>query len=574
MAQSPAGAPAAAAAPPGYRDQYAGKKRVLVIGDTRTGNQAAHDAVSHAISTLEQLGRRNGDYIAFVRSETDLITKAEVWGKGDYAKGGSKQAPGRNLNYFDAVVFYTNGETELSDAQKRDLLSFVHDDGKGFIGVHTATATAYQWPEYGAMIGAYFDDHPWNVFDAPVQNERPDSPIVKHLPKSFVMRDEMYQYKAPYLRGNVDVLLSMDPSKLDLGNPRVHRTDRDFPLAWTKTYGKGRVFSSSLGHSDLSWDDPRVQTMYLEAIRWVLHLSDAEVKPHAALPPSGPDYVPANVPRGSGHYPAIMESDKSLPTHTIYRPARLDTLRGRKLPVIVWANGACVNIGNRFRYFLSEIASHGYLAIAIGPPGSAAMESMSELAPAIGQPVDISRRVAATQSTQLIDAINWAVAENARPDSQYYGRLDTAHVAMAGQSCGGLQAIAESGDPRVATTLVLNSGVIPGTNLPGAAATHDSLKALHAPTLYLSGDSSDVAYKNANSDFELINGVPLFRAWKAGVGHAAHYREIDGGVFAPVVVAWLDWQFRHDRTAARMFSGANCTLCKDANWTVQKKLID
>jgi hypothetical protein len=202
------------------------------------------------------------------------------------------------------------------------------------------------------------------------------------------------------------------------------------------------------------------------------------------------------------------------------------------------------------------------------------MESMAELAPAIGQPVELSKRVAATQSTQLVDAINWAVAENARKESPWFGRLDVAHIAMAGQSCGGLQAIAEAKDARVATTLILNSGVLPDSSLPGAAATHESLKALHSPTLYLSGDSSDVAYKNANADFRLINGVPLFYGWKAGVGHAAVDLAIVRGVFAPVVVAWLDWQFRHDQAAARLFSGANCTLCQDPQWTVQRKLID
>jgi hypothetical protein len=113
----------------GMPDQYAAKKRVLIIGDVRTGAQMAHDAIGHAIATLEQLGRKNGDYISFVRSETDMVTKGEVWGKGNYAKGGSSAQRGRNLDYFDAVVFYTNGETDISDEQKRDLLSFVRDDG-------------------------------------------------------------------------------------------------------------------------------------------------------------------------------------------------------------------------------------------------------------------------------------------------------------------------------------------------------------------------------------------------------------------------------------------------------------
>ncbi|NBW90259.1 MAG: ThuA domain-containing protein [Gammaproteobacteria bacterium] len=242
----------------GFRDQYEGRKKILIVGDLRTGNQIAHDGVGHAMGVLEQLGRKSGAYVSFLRSDTDLVTKGEVWGKGDYAKGGRKQAPGRNLDYFDAVVFYTNGDLEMSDQQKQDLLDFVRKDGKGFVAIHTAAVTMTNFPEYGEMIGGFFVNHPWNVFDAPVVNERPDSPIAKHLPKEFLMRDEMYQYKDPYSRDKVDVLLRLDARHLDLDNKNVQRTDGDFPIAWTKTYGKGRVFTSSLGHSDASWDDPRL----------------------------------------------------------------------------------------------------------------------------------------------------------------------------------------------------------------------------------------------------------------------------------------------------------------------------
>jgi type 1 glutamine amidotransferase len=94
----------------------------------------------------------------------------------------------------------------------------------------------------------------------------------------------MYQYRAPYSRANVDVLARLDESKLDLTNPNVKRTDRDFPIAWLKTYGKGRVFSSTLGHPDAAWDDTRVQTLYLEGIKWVLRMTDGEVRPHPPTP--------------------------------------------------------------------------------------------------------------------------------------------------------------------------------------------------------------------------------------------------------------------------------------------------
>jgi uncharacterized protein len=263
-----------------FPDPYAGQKKVLVVADLHTGNQIAHDAVSHAMATLERLGRESGAYVSYLRTDTVLVTKGEVWGTGDYAKGGPRAARGRNLDYFDAVVFYTNGETEMTAQQKADLLAFVRDDGKGFVAVHTATASFYGWPEYGEMVGGFFDNHPWNVFDAPVIVERPDFPAMRHLPRELVLRDEMYQYRAPYSRANVDVLARLDERKLELTNPNVKRSDQDFPIAWVKTYGNGRVFSSTLGHSDASWDDVRVQGIYLEGIKWVLRSTDAEVNPH------------------------------------------------------------------------------------------------------------------------------------------------------------------------------------------------------------------------------------------------------------------------------------------------------
>ncbi|MES2443208.1 MAG: ThuA domain-containing protein [Pseudomonadota bacterium] len=271
--------------PPGYEDAYAGKKRLLVIADISTGNQTAHAALSHAASVIEQLGRESGAYVTFIRTDTDLVTKSEVWGKGDYAKGGAKASRGRNLDYYDAVLFYTNGETTMSPQQKQDLLDFVAKDGKGFIGVHTATATGYGWPEYGRMIGGTFDNHPWMIASARIIVERPDFPAMRRFRTGMTIRDEHYQMRAdPYSRDRVDVLARLDPASVDLRNPGVHRTDQDFPVAWIKSWGRGRVFYSGLGHTDASWDDPRVRAMYLEGIRWALGYGNAVPRPHP-IPP-------------------------------------------------------------------------------------------------------------------------------------------------------------------------------------------------------------------------------------------------------------------------------------------------
>ena len=101
------------------------------------------------------------------------------------------------------------------------------------------------------------------------------------LPREFTLREEIYvPTNAPYSRANVYVLARLDASKINLKVADLHRTDRDFPVAWVKNYGRGRVYYSTLGHLDASWDDPRVQPMYIEAIRWSLGLTAYTPRPH------------------------------------------------------------------------------------------------------------------------------------------------------------------------------------------------------------------------------------------------------------------------------------------------------
>ena len=216
--------------------------------------------------------------------------------------------------------------------------------------------------------------------------------------------------------------------------------------------------------------------------------------------------VPEAAALGSGPYKAVMERRPGLPTHTIYRPADLAAVKGR-LPIVAWAEGACANEGNRFRWLLSEIASHGYLVVAIGPIGPQDKEIWLQGAPqpAVGGP-PLKLPPPATHSSQLIDAINWATAENERAGSPFFHRLDPGKIAVMGMSCGGAQAIEESADPRVTTSMIWNSGLFPGETTMGGgkALTKDDLKLIHAPIAYVSGDQSDVAFVNANDDFERL----------------------------------------------------------------------
>jgi uncharacterized protein len=253
--------------------------KILAIGDVHR-KIYQHDAVSHAMATIFDLGRKTGLFDTYIRTDIPLITKHPI----TFAETSTvPDLNGNDVNYktlndFDAIFFYGIGELGLTDQQKADLLSFIRDDGKGFIGCHTAITAFYKWPEYGEMIGGYFDDHPWTTFDAPIIVEDPKFPAMKGFPHEFVTHDEIYQVK-DFSREHVRVLARLDETKVNLNNPRVHRKDHDFAVAWARNYGKGRVFYSTLGHTDESWDDLRMQTMWLEAIKWGMGLTQADATP-------------------------------------------------------------------------------------------------------------------------------------------------------------------------------------------------------------------------------------------------------------------------------------------------------
>jgi type 1 glutamine amidotransferase len=267
------GQAAASPTPPVPHAKEIRLKHVLVISQTKGFE---HDSISAAQAAIYDMGKETGLWDTTLRTDTELITKKDL---GRNAK---------NLNYFDVLIFAsTTGELDLDDSQKQDMLSFIKDDGKGFVGIHSALDTNYKWPEYGEMIGGWFNDHPWGAFNAPIVNEDPNFPAVRHFPAAFVKYDEIYQAKA-WSRDKVNVLLSLDPSKINDTGPRIHRTDHDFAIAWSKMYGNGRVFYSTLGHTEESWSDPDIRKMYFEAIKWALRLTEGSTTSHPRPPASAP----------------------------------------------------------------------------------------------------------------------------------------------------------------------------------------------------------------------------------------------------------------------------------------------
>jgi len=210
----------------------------------------------------------------FIRTDSQPITKHPITFPAGTGIATGEQFNVRNLNDFDAIFFFGVREIDLAPEQRADLLSFVRDDGKGFVAAHSAITAFFSWPEFGDLIGGRFDEHPWEVAGATMVVDDAEFPAMRHFPPRVTVRDELYQLK-DFSRDRIHVLAHLDPSTLDLTRPLVHRTDGDFPAAWSKSYGRGRVFYSILGHDAVDWDNPLLLQMYFQAIRWSLGLTEA-----------------------------------------------------------------------------------------------------------------------------------------------------------------------------------------------------------------------------------------------------------------------------------------------------------
>jgi len=222
-------------------------KLILALGDVSTaGNQ--HDSVSHALVMIEGLGLRDGLFDTLIRTDTQLVTKQAV------STLNGTLTFYKNLLDFDAVLLFTSGEPKLTAEQKADLLAFVRDDGKGLVVVHSAIASFASWPAYREMIGGSGVEPPGDSAPNQVRVLAPDFPGMRLFGPSFNIRDKFFGVS----------LVRPESTRV------LAKSESGIPVAWTTSYGKGRVFVSQIGHDDAVWDRKDVQGMYLEAIRWVL----------------------------------------------------------------------------------------------------------------------------------------------------------------------------------------------------------------------------------------------------------------------------------------------------------------
>ena len=226
----------------------------------------------------------------------------------------------------------------------------------------------------------------------------------------------------------------------------------------------------------------------------------------------------------TGPHAVVIEHDQTLATHTTYRPA---TLGSAKHPVLVWGEGGCAKDGLQFPEFLNEIASHGVVVIADGPPlgrtapgggaapgpraggaapGPRAGGAPPAAPPAAGTPPAPGARAGGggqgrggapmTDGSALVAAIDWIAREGNDPASRFYQKVEAGRVAAMGMSCGGLMSYGASADPRVATVGIWNSGLI--------QPDEKIFAGLHSPVIIVTGGESDIAYANGKRDFDTM----------------------------------------------------------------------
>ena len=246
-----------------------------------------HDSIPASAEVLRQVGADSGQLEVVASEDLSLISSS-------------------GLRDFDAVFFFTSGELPITDSQKQDLLAFVRG-GKGFGGVHSATDTFYTWPEYGDLVGARFNGHPW-VQTVRIEVEDPDHPAMSRLKPSFSIFDEIYQFRE-FSRDRVRVLMTLDTDSVDLNAAGANQGTDDFPLAWCRNYGDGRVFYTALGHFESTWRDARFQQMLLQALLWLTGQVNGDAAPRSGVQPS---LIPDGIGNSASLSPRMTLSPGSL----------------------------------------------------------------------------------------------------------------------------------------------------------------------------------------------------------------------------------------------------------------------
>ncbi|MFJ6846733.1 ThuA domain-containing protein [Streptomyces griseoluteus] len=222
--------------------------RVLVFSKTAGFR---HDSIPDGVAALQRLGAADGLTVDATEDATAFTT--------------------RNLRRYDAVVFLSTTGDVLDSAQQRAFEGYIRQGG-GYVGVHAAADTEYDWPFYGGLAGAWFDSHP-AIQPATVVVEDHAHPSTAALPDRWERTDEWYNYRSDP-RARAHVLASLDESSYSGGT-----MNGDHPIAWCQNYQGGRAFYTGGGHTRESYADPAFRAHLLGGLRWATGAVQADCRP-------------------------------------------------------------------------------------------------------------------------------------------------------------------------------------------------------------------------------------------------------------------------------------------------------
>jgi type 1 glutamine amidotransferase len=255
-------------------------RRLLISNLSMRDGHPAHGS-SYAIIPVhnyafDQMGKRTGAYEAVFSNDIEMFRPDKI-----------KQ--------FDAICFLNTVGVLFDDPElRKSLLAFIAS-GKGFVGIHDAIATFVQypkydqWPAFGQMLGGTENGgHLWNGETMTIKIEDPKNPInAVFQGQEFQIADQSFQIQEPVLRDHLHVLTSIDVEKTPMIPGRKifpsRAADKDFPVTWIKSYGKGRVFYSALGHGAPVYTNPLLLAHFLAGIQYALGDLKADSTPSAKL---------------------------------------------------------------------------------------------------------------------------------------------------------------------------------------------------------------------------------------------------------------------------------------------------
>jgi type 1 glutamine amidotransferase len=266
------------AMPAQARVKPAKPRKMLVFCATR-GH--AHSSIPWGAKALEIMGKKTGAFETVVSEDLAMLMPDQI---AQFDALCMNNTTGDLFLPKDLGKLPKEGQEAATrrDAEvKKSLLEFV-SGGKGLVGIHAATDCLYKWPEYGQMMGGYFSGHPWNE-QVTVKIDDPQHPLnAAFQGQSFQVADEIYQFRDPYSREALRVLLSLDTAQTNMNKgDKIRRTDGDFAVSWVGSYGQGRVFYCSLGHRNEIFWNPAVLQHYLDGIQFALGDLSVDTTPSA-----------------------------------------------------------------------------------------------------------------------------------------------------------------------------------------------------------------------------------------------------------------------------------------------------